>query len=85
MAFVLAVLMEMFSLSRAEAAYVMLRVHQLGSALVGPYPSDEAARLVAKVEERSRSEGQPLRLTSEPVAAPKASVFARWFSRSPMS
>jgi ATP-dependent Clp protease adaptor protein ClpS len=84
-AFVVALLTELFALSRAEAAYTMMRIDRVGSALLGPFTRDEAARLVAKAEERARSEGHPLRVTSEVVAAPASSFFGRWFSRSRMS
>ena len=66
MEFVVMVLMRVFWRSETEANTMMMRVHQIGSAVVGIYSYDIAISKVAKATKMAREEGFPLRLTYEP-------------------
>jgi ATP-dependent Clp protease adapter protein ClpS len=63
MAQVVDVLEKHFALSPAEAAHLMLDVHEDGSRSIGTYPADDAAERVAKATTYLRELGIPLRIT----------------------
>ena len=65
MEFVVQILMELFSKSRAEATQVMLHVHQKGRGVCGVFTREVAETKVARVTERAREEGHPLLCTME--------------------
>jgi ATP-dependent Clp protease adapter protein ClpS len=56
-----------FGLAPTCVRHVAFRVHQRGSAAIGPWPRDEAAKLVSKAQEEARSAGFPLRFMMEPI------------------
>jgi ATP-dependent Clp protease adaptor protein ClpS len=66
MEFVVAVLIDHFGKSHAEATHVMLQVHHKGVGLAGVYPKDTAETKVANVTREARENGMPLLLTTEP-------------------
>jgi ATP-dependent Clp protease adaptor protein ClpS len=66
MEFVVMVLTRYFAKSETEAHHVMLEVHHRGRGLAGIYSRDVAESKVEQVEELARSEGFPLRCTTEP-------------------
>jgi ATP-dependent Clp protease adapter protein ClpS len=64
---VTATLRSTFGLQAACARYVLLRVHAFGTAAIGPWPREEAVKLVAKASEDARAAGFPLRFEIGPV------------------
>ena len=67
MEFVVEVLTLDFSHPYQEAMNLMLKVHEEGKAVAGIYPFDIAESKVAKVTEKARQNGFPLKLTLEPT------------------
>ncbi len=67
MEFVVEVLTVDFSKPYEEAMGLMLKVHQDGKAIAGIYSCEIAESKVAKVTEKARAAGFPLKLTYEPV------------------
>jgi ATP-dependent Clp protease adaptor protein ClpS len=65
MDFVIEVLQRFFSMTREQATYVMLKVHQEGSAVCGIYPRDIAETKVAQVTEFAKQHEHPLRCELE--------------------
>jgi ATP-dependent Clp protease adaptor protein ClpS len=70
-----------FGRSPAEARYLMLRTHHLGSAAFGAFTADDAERLVTSAIERARAHDHPLRITIEPRGVPSRPRFLGLFSR----
>jgi ATP-dependent Clp protease adaptor protein ClpS len=66
MEFVIEVLIRYFRKSEAEAAEIMLRIHNVGHGIAGTYSFEIAETKVAQVTEAARSKGFPLRCTLEP-------------------
>lgn len=67
MEFVVEVLTLDFSRPYQEAMGLMLKVHEEGKAVAGIYSFEIAESKVAKVTEKARANGFPLKLTLEPV------------------
>ena len=67
MEFVVEVLTVDFSKPYEEAMVLMLKVHEEGKAIAGIYSAEVAESKVAKVTEKARVAGFPLKLTYEPV------------------
>ncbi len=67
MEFVIEVLVEDFRRSQPEAMDLMLRVHHEGKAVAGIYSFEIAESKVAKVTDKARKAGFPLKLTLESV------------------
>jgi ATP-dependent Clp protease adaptor protein ClpS len=67
MEFVVLVLMRFFGRNETEAAKIMLEVHHKGKGVAGVYVRDVAESKVEQVEEFARTEGHPLKCTTEPV------------------
>lgn len=67
MEFVIEVLTNDFSKPLTEAEALMLKVHQEGRAVAGLYPFEIAEAKVAKVTQKARQQGFPLKLTVEEV------------------
>jgi ATP-dependent Clp protease adaptor protein ClpS len=67
MEFVVEVLTTDFSKPQEEAVGLMLRVHEEGKAVAGIYSFEIAESKIAKVTEKARRAGFPLKLTMEPV------------------
>jgi ATP-dependent Clp protease adaptor protein ClpS len=67
MEFVVLVLMRFFNRNETEAAKIMLEVHHKGRGVAGIYVRDVAESKVEQVEEFARSEGHPLKCTTEPI------------------
>jgi ATP-dependent Clp protease adaptor protein ClpS len=67
MEFVVEVLTIDFSRSYQEAMGLMLKVHEEGKAVAGIYSFEIAESKVAKVTEKARAGGFPLKLTLEPL------------------
>jgi len=67
MEFVVEVLTIDFSRPYQEAMGLMLKVHEEGKAVAGIYSFEIAESKVAKVTEKARASGFPLKLTLEPV------------------
>ena len=65
MEFVIEVLTNDFSKSSDEAMGLMLRVHHEGKAVAGIYSHEIAEAKIAKVTEKARRSGFPLKLTLE--------------------
>jgi ATP-dependent Clp protease adaptor protein ClpS len=65
MEFVVAVLVDYFHKSPAEATHVMLQVHHRGVGVAGVYPQEAAETKVAEVTAAARAEGMPLMLSLE--------------------
>jgi ATP-dependent Clp protease adapter protein ClpS len=61
-------LTETFGLTAACARYVTLRVHERGSAAIGPWSREEAAKLVTKASHDARAAGEPLRFEIGPTS-----------------
>lgn len=66
MEFVTEVLTTEFSKSSEEAVALMLKVHHEGKAVAGLYSFEIAETKIARVTEKARQQGFPLRLTMEP-------------------
>jgi ATP-dependent Clp protease adaptor protein ClpS len=69
MEFVVHILIGHFQKSPAEATQIMLNVHHKGVGVAGVYTKDTAETKIAEVTDEARSEGMPLRVTSEPEAS----------------
>lgn len=67
MEFVVEVLTSDFSKPHEEAVGIMLKIHHEGKAVAGIYPYDIAESKIAKVTEKARRSGFPLKLTMEPL------------------
>lgn len=66
MEFVVAVLEQIFHRSPAEAAAIMLRIHNNGAGVAGVYTQDIAETKIEQTLAWARQEGHPLMLTMEP-------------------
>ena len=66
MEFVVAILVNVFLKSEAEAEALMLQVHHSDKAVVGIYSYDIAVSKVNKATHMAREKNFPLRLTYEP-------------------
>lgn len=69
MEYVVDVLVRHFHKAPAEATYVMLQVHQKGVGVAGIYSREVAETKVAEVTDEARTNGMPLKLTTEPEEA----------------
>ncbi len=67
MEFVVEVLTVDFSKPHEEAMGLMLKVHEEGKAVAGIYSFEIAESKIAKVTEKARGNGFPLKLTLEPI------------------
>ena len=67
MEFVVEILTNDFSKSSEQAMALMLKVHHQGKAVAGIYSFEIAESKIAKVQEKARKSGFPLKLTMEPV------------------
>ena len=67
MEFVVEVLTVDFSRPYEEAMGLMLKVHEEGKAVAGVYSFEIAESKVARVTEKARANGFPLKLTLEPI------------------
>jgi ATP-dependent Clp protease adaptor protein ClpS len=67
MEFVIETLTNDFSKSSEEAMALMLKVHHEGKAVAGQYSFEIAEAKIARVTEKARKQGFPLRLTMERV------------------
>lgn len=65
--YVTRILHEVFRLSWARSAFVMVRAHVSGRAEVAILPPDEASQRVATAHARARADGWPLRFSREPL------------------
>ena len=65
MEFVVSVLRDIFHKDVATAEYLMLKVHNSGSAIVGQYSYDVATTKTRLAMDRARAEGFPFRMTVE--------------------
>jgi len=65
MEFVVEVLQQVFRRSPTEANMIMLNIHYKGQGICGTYPFDIAETKIAKVHEKSREAGYPLRCSME--------------------
>jgi ATP-dependent Clp protease adaptor protein ClpS len=78
---VLAILEEVFEMTRMEAMYVMMLVHQVGRATARRCDAHAAAALTEKATRAARSRGMPLRVTVEPANDDGGRWWARWLPR----
>jgi ATP-dependent Clp protease adaptor protein ClpS len=69
MEYVVDVLIRHFHKAPAEATHVMLQVHQKGVGVAGIYSKEVAETKVAEVTDEARTNGMPLKLTTEPEEA----------------
>ncbi|MFI3272829.1 MAG: ATP-dependent Clp protease adapter ClpS [Pseudomonadota bacterium] len=67
MDFVVAVLVNIFRKSEAQATAIMLAIHEQGVGECGVYTHEVAETKVSLVRTRARNEGFPLRCTMEEV------------------
>lgn len=67
MDFVVAVLMNIFRKSEAQATAIMLAIHEQGLGECGVYTHEVAETKVSLVRTRARNEGFPLRCTMEEI------------------
>lgn len=67
MDFVVAILMECFEKTRAEAMQLTMEIHETGSTIAGIYPREIAEMKVEEVESRARMEGHPFEALYEPA------------------
>ena len=67
MEFVISILVELFHKNAAQAAAIMLAVHEQGRGVCGIYPHEVAETKVAMVHGRARRAGFPLKSTMEEV------------------
>jgi ATP-dependent Clp protease adaptor protein ClpS len=67
MEFVIEILTKDFAKPSDEAVGIMLKVHQEGKAVAGIFSFEVAESKMAKVTEKARVEGFPLKLTLEPL------------------
>ena len=65
MEFVVETLQEVFHRGATEANMIMLNIHYKGQGLCGTYPFEIAETKIAKVHERAREAGYPLRCSME--------------------
>lgn len=65
MEFVVEILVDLFHKNRKDAEYIMLTVHQKGSAVVGIYPYDIAHTKVNLALRRAKTNGFPFRMAVE--------------------
>lgn len=65
MDFVVEILETVFGLSPAEAYRVMMQVHTRGAGIAGVYAHEVAETKVARVHEKARAAGFPLRASLE--------------------
>jgi ATP-dependent Clp protease adaptor protein ClpS len=66
MEFVVHVLKRFFHHSDTDARHIMLSVHHKGQAVAGTFSRDVAESKVAQVTDYARTNGAPLKLTTEP-------------------
>lgn len=66
MEFVVLVLEKIFHRSPAEAAAIMLRIHNAGAGVAGVYSKEIAETKIELTLDWARQEGHPLMLTMEP-------------------
>ena len=65
MDFVVSILQKFFSMSREQAAQIMLKVHKDGMGVCGVFPKDVAATKVEQVLSFSRQSQHPLQCVME--------------------
>lgn len=65
MEFVVSILQKFFSMSREQAAQIMLKVHKDGMGVCGVFPKDVAATKVEQVLSFSRQNQHPLQCVME--------------------
>lgn len=65
MDFVVSILQKFFSMSREQAAQIMLKVHKDGMGVCGVFPKDVAATKVEQVLSFSRQNQHPLQCVME--------------------
>ena len=66
MEFVVHVLKQFFHHSDTDSRHIMLSVHHKGQAVAGTFSRDVAESKVAQVTDYARTNGAPLKLTTEP-------------------
>lgn len=64
---VVEILKNFFHKSDTEARHIMLTVHHKGMGVAGTYSRDIAESKVVQVTDYARTQGAPLKLTTEPV------------------
>ena len=64
--FVVQVLEEVFRLSQAQAASIMMHVHNNGRGIIGTYPHEIAEARSERTNKLARALGFPLTTTTEP-------------------
>ncbi len=63
--YVVTVLEQEFGLGAVRAAWVMLKAHVTGRAVVGRFPRAEAEARIQAAQQRARADGWPLRFSAE--------------------
>ena len=63
--YVVNVLEQEFGLGAGKAAWIMLKAHVTGRAVVGHYPREEADARVQAAQQRARADGWPLQFSME--------------------